>query len=386
MGSALLALLREQHGPELAAIVSSAAQLQLAARAKLSPPGKPDCVWWVSDKSLQQATPWQVARIKADWFGEEPIHDLCCGIGGDAIQLAARGIVTAVELDPVTAAMADANLRGSGDENRNGRVVCADVTTIDLQKGSAFHLDPDRRPVGRRRSDPHAFQPSWPEVSKMLERASGAVIKLAPASTIPEDRIPPTEFHRSWISLAGSVREQSLLWGSAIDRAARVRGECSAVVLRSDGSAELFAPSETTTPSARSKGDRSKGDRPPSVLVDPNGAIRAAGLTDSFAARFELGLLNGPSGFLGGEDPSIAENDALGSLAVSGRVRWWGACDDRKLRKEFRALDVFPETIKVRGTDHDPAALFKRYRRCGERPVTLWIGRHGKRVFAAITH
>ena len=319
MGSAALALLREQHGPELAAIVSSAAQLQLAARAKLSPPGKPDCVWWVSDKSLQQATPWQVARIKADWFGEEPIHDLCCGIGGDAIQLAARGIVTAVELDPVTAAMADANLRGSGDENRNGRVVCADVTTIDLQKGSAFHLDPDRRPVGRRRSDPHAFQPSWPEVSKMLERASGAVIKLAPASTIPEDRIPPTEFHRSWISLAGSVREQSLLWGSAIDRAStsprRVfRGGAAFGRQRRN----FLLPARRPPRQPDRKGTDRPRDRPPSVLVDPNGAIRAAGLTDAFAARFELGLLSGPAGFLGGEDPSIAENDSLGSLAVSG--------------------------------------------------------------------
>jgi hypothetical protein len=33
----------------------------------------------------------------------------------------------------------------------------------------------------------------------------------------------------------------------------------------------------------------------------------------------------------------------------------------------------------------DPAQLYKRYRACGEQPVTLWIGRDRSGVFAAIT-
>ncbi len=113
-GTRALERLRVRVGEGLARIVSVAGELQHRARAKLAPPDSPYRIWWVGDKSLQQATPWQVARMKATWFDDAPVHDLCCGIGGDSIQLAARGELTAVDLDPVTAAMAGANLDLAG--------------------------------------------------------------------------------------------------------------------------------------------------------------------------------------------------------------------------------------------------------------------------------
>jgi hypothetical protein len=201
-----------------------------------------------------------------------------------------------------------------------------------------------------------------------------------PVTKVAEEGLPAAEFHRCWIALSGSVREQSLLWGSVIDRAGRVRGQRSAVVMRADESFCWFAPEEGIE-SATPRGCT----QTPLVLVDPSPAIRAAGLTEAFANQFELGLLSGPSGFLAAENDSALSHSSLESLGVIGTVRWWGSCDDRKLRKAFRAMGVFPQTIKVRGTDHDPALLVKRYRQCGDQPVTLWIGRHGSRVFAAIT-
>ncbi len=259
-------------------------------------------------------------------------------------------------------------------------MICADVTALDLPKHRSIHLDPDRRVDQQRRSDPSAFQPSWQQVSQVVRGSAAAIVKLAPVSEIPEGGLPASEFHRCWISLSGSVREQTLLWGSVIDRAGQRRGERSALVLRSDESFAWFA--------AEMGGECSiplECEDPPAVLVDPNAAIRAAGLTEAFANHHELGLLSGPAGFLAGNMDVTRHHDSIGCLAVVGTVQWWGSCDDRKLRKEFRARGVFPETIKVRGTDHDPSVLVKRYRRCGDRPVTLWIGRHGKRVFAAIT-
>jgi hypothetical protein len=176
------------------------------------------------------------------------------------------------------------------------------------------------------------------------------------------------------------VREQSLLWGSAMNRAGRSPGERSALVLRADGNANYFAPDSNMVSESPAV-----CEQVPAVLVDPNPAIRAAGLTEAFAIENGLKRLSDPSGFLARDVESTAGDEAMRSLSVSGTVSWWGTCDDRKLRKEFRALGVYPETIKVRGTDHDPAALFKRYRQCGDRPVTLWIGRYKKRVFAALT-
>ena len=72
-------------------------------------------------------------------------------------------------------------------------------------------------------------------------------------------------------------------------------------------------------------------------------------------------------------------------MAVIGEVLWSGSCDDRKLRKELRRRGAYPAVIKVRGTDHDPAQLSKRYRKCGDQPVALWIGRTGSGAYAALT-
>lgn len=359
--------------------------LQPTAHAKLSCPDaidltRPHQVWWATEKSLQQATPWQVARVKAGWFGTDPVFDLCCGIGGDAIQLAARGAVTAVELDPLIAAMAGANLSRATSTGSHATVQCGDVTAVGLPRLPQIHLDPDRRGGQTRRSDPNRFEPAWDQVTRLIALSSAAVIKLAPASEVPSGDLPPTEFHRCWISLSGSVREQSLLWGMALQRANLARGEKSALVLRADGTSTRFAPDlvAATTTAAIFAGT-------PAVLVDPNPAVRAARLTEGFANEYGLGLLGGPSGFLGGDEGLIDSVSSLRPLAVAAVVKWWGSCDDRKLRKTFRGLNVFPQTIKVRGTDHDPAVLVKRYRQCGDNPVTLWIGRQGKRAFAAIT-
>ena len=76
---------RRQFGSELADLIVRAARLQPKARLKLGPG-----FWWVTDRSLQQATAWQVAQLKAHWFGDRLVHDLCCGIGGDAVSLAER--------------------------------------------------------------------------------------------------------------------------------------------------------------------------------------------------------------------------------------------------------------------------------------------------------
>ena len=126
-------------------------------------------------------------------------------------------------------------------------------------------------------------------------------------------------------------------------------------------------------------------EKPLSVLIDPDPSIRAAGLTEAFAHQHGFKLLGPPSGFLTCEDAKLI-TPTTATMAVMGHVIWSGACDDRKLRREFRSRGFFPETVKVRGTDHDPAALARRYRKCGEHPVTLWIGRASDRVVAAITN
>ena len=369
--------LRGVLGSELAALVVSVAALQPKARRKFGPG-----VWWVTEKSLQQATPWQVAKLKSTWLGDRAAYDLCCGVGGDTVQLAGRGSVVAVDWDTTLVEMAAANLVQADVDLDRVQTICSDATTIEIPARAVVHIDPDRRagqhPHGGRSSQPDQYRPAWSDVLRIIAHVDGAVVKLAPAANIDLADIAGT--HRCWISLGGTVREQSLLCGSATESSGLQPGVRSAVALTSDGSACWFVPGNKNDLEESGADVRA---RPMGVLIDPDAAIRAAGLTEAFARQHALTILGSPSGYLTSDASPLAKSAS--TMAVVGDVIWSGSCDDRKLRKELRSRDVYPSVIKVRGTDHNPAVLSKRYRKCGDQPVTLWIGRTSEGVFAAIT-
>ena len=394
---ALMNQLRRELGAELAAFVVTQVKLQSKARKKLQPPDEPDRVWWCTDRSLQQSTPWQVAKLKANWFGDQPVHDLCCGIGGDACHIAARGPLVAVDADPLVAELAAMNLglehsgtqmlgghsKGPGAIGRandwaaigieDRRVLCCDATSLRIPVNHWIHIDPDRRPASKRTSCPDHYLPDWSCVVRLVRKQPGAVIKLAPAA-VP-DLADSMGSHRCWISLAGTVREQSLLCGETRQIVGLPLGGRSAVVIRASGEASWF-----TTEAERNEVSTRSVGKPLEWLVDPDAAIRAAGLTEAFCVAHGMSLVGRPSGFLTCSDvPSVS------ALARCSRVLWSGSCDDRKLRRELRNRQVYPLTVKVRGTDHEPQTLIRRYRKCGDQPIQLWIGRGGDRVFAAIT-
>jgi hypothetical protein len=366
---------RKQFGEDLAGVLLSVTALQSKARKKFAD-SDTQRVWWVTDKSLQQATAWQVAKLKSTWFGDRAVHDLCCGVGGDAMQMANRGSVIAIDADPVLAGMAGANLAG-GFSAYDCQARCGDAMTVDIPADAAVHIDPDRRSQGSRSSQPDLYQPNWDQVMKIVEHVESAIVKVAPAAQI--DLMQPrlddsSETHRCWISLRGSVREQALLVGESVTLAGLPAGGTSAAIVAGDGTVARFCSAGSTQSPLRAQ-------QPMGFMIDPDASIRAAGLTESFATEHEFHLLGSASGFLTCDN----KVNSIRQLATAGRVIWSGAFDDRKLRREFRDRNVYPQTIKVRGTGHDPATLTKRFRQCGETPVTLWLGRNEARVFAAIT-
>ena len=400
---ALQKRIRSQIGPELAGFITTVANLQTKAKLKLQAPDEPPRVWWVTEKSLQQATPWQVARLKSAWFKDNTVFDLCCGNGGDALQLKNRGRIVAVDSDPLIAELVAANLGieqlndGVGLQEPNAaqdrssqpetahQVICSDVMDLDLPANSWINIDPDRRPdvkninaqpfqVGPKRiSNPDHYHPSWHSVVQLVLNSSGACIKLAPAAN-PDVR-QLADSHRCWISLSGSVREQTLLCGGVLSNSELPASGRSAVALKSDGSSHWFV----ATPDQVNQ-CAPITDKPKNWLVDPDAAIRAAGLTDAYAVCQQLSVVGQASGFLTGETPLTSE-----PVSISGEVIWSGSCDDRKLRRELRQRDFYPAVIKVRGTDHSPEKLTRKYRKCGQIPICLWIGRGKDRVYAAFT-
>ena len=85
---------------------------------------------------LEQATSETVAEWKAARFGDSPVLDLCCGIGGDAMALARRGPCTVVDRDPIRAWMAGLNA---------GAVVRTEAVEVTEIDHALVHLDPARR-------------------------------------------------------------------------------------------------------------------------------------------------------------------------------------------------------------------------------------------------
>ena len=374
--------LHESLGEPWSSMVLSSAQWQKKANEKLG-----DGLWWLTDRALQQTTPWQVAKRKASWFGDGPICDLCSGIGGDAIHLASRSNVTAVDNDPIIRqmlrrnlfnhAVADGSKDGSGKDTKY-EVIGADAGAFQPPPDSWIHIDPDRRVGDKRTSTPDFYSPDWSTTMQIATRARGALVKLAPAAQI--DPIIDTPNHRLWISLCGSVREQSLIVGDLVSQfAAQANAPCtssqhSAITIDRDQSHCIFTGDADTKISTTQK--------PLEMMVDPDAAIRGAGLTAAFAVEFGLSGIGGASGYLTGPH---CDDDRLKQLAICERVIWSGSCDDRKLRRELRSRNLYPKRIKTRGVQHDPNKMEKKLRECGDQPITLWIGRSGKGRYAVFT-
>src|SRR5215469_11113670 len=91
-----------------------------------------------------------VARHRARRYPDtEHVADLCCGIGGDLIALAASRAVLAVDHDRLHLRMARANAEAYGVADRVSTVL-ADVRDVDLTGVGAVFIDPARR-TGRGR-------------------------------------------------------------------------------------------------------------------------------------------------------------------------------------------------------------------------------------------
>lgn len=361
------------------AVLKDIASLQVKAIRAFGESGSR--VWWVTRRGLQQSTQATVADFKASWFGEESVLDVCCGLGRDLIALARRGPTVGIDLDEDVLSFASANLK-IAEAQANLRIADVMNTPVDQLVGDAqfVHIDPDRRTDGKRHTRCEDLIPDWNRLGLILHGCRGGVVKLAPATQLHADQV--NRFHRMWISAGGSVREQTLLTGDVLDRR-WIRdhdlrsGTRSAVCLR-DGKTHLFAGVERVIKSVPTSRN-AIGE----FLIDLDPAIRAAGLTETFAERVEARPIDQFSGFLTVDD--VTPLRSHWRMASVARVLEVVGCDDRKLRRCFRARNGYPEVIKVRGGDQDPAVLFKRLRGCGDKPLGLWIGRNGKRIFAAIT-
>lgn len=343
---ALQTRLRKEFPDELVRQAVSIQQLRRHAAGKFT---RADRMWF-DRVGLEQSTAEAVAMHKARRFpAGAAVWDLCCGIGGDAIALAGRSQVTAVDNQPAAClrTLWNADVYQVTDRLE---VRCADALTTAI--GREFvHIDPDRRAVGGSRANRVEDYLPGLEFQRLLIAASrGGAIKVGPASNFG-GKFPGTEIEL--ISLHGECKEATVwfgeLAGSELFRATVLPG----------GETLAGHPLSVAVPVTALQ----------TYLYDPDPAVVRAGLLDLCAERLGLTRLDAAEEYLTGEaridSPFVTAFQVLAELPHN----------ERELRRQLRESPYAAYEIKCRHLAVQVDSLRRRLPTGGQGSATIFLAR-----------
>lgn len=356
-------LRKEGHSPEVVAAVLTQARLRAKAVAKFGDFAEQ---LLYTEAGLEQATRLQVAALHAGRFksaGIERVADLGCGLGADALAMAALGInVLAVERDEITSALTSYNLAPFD----NAEVIHTDATDVDLSGINGIFLDPARRTAGHsntRRVSSDDYSPSL-DFCFDLARRYPTGIKLGPAS----DRdLIPSDCEAQWISVNGELVEMGLWFGPL----ARPEISRAALLLTPHGVHEMTAssdaPDEAPGPMGR-------------YLYEPDGAVIRARLIGDLARALDAHPIAPDIAYLSSDSYTATP------FAHAFEVRDVFALDIKTLSAALREREIGTLEIKKRGVDVDPAEFRKKLKLAGSQSATLFLTRVGSERKAFLAH
>ncbi len=336
-------------------------QVQLRARA-VAKFGSDAVSMYFTPDALEQATRARVATHRASRLAAaQPasVIDLGCGIGGDLIAFARAGLTAAgVDLDPVRAAIAAANLQALG---LPGATQVADATKLDLDGFAVAFADPARRSGRGRTFHVDDWTPPWSFVASLLARVS--VVKVAPG--IPHDLIPDG-VEAEWVSDDGEVKEASL-WSGPLATATR-----RATVIGAGGLATLT--DEDDPWQGRDRPVRELG----AFLYEPDGAVIRAGLVTAVAGGVGGGLIDEHIAWV------TADESFHTPFAKGYQVLEEVPFREKPMRAALHERSIGKLTIKTRGVDVVPETLRKRLALRGDNTATLVLTRLRERGIALL--
>ena len=293
---------------------------------------------WFDRQGLEQSTNEVISNYKAKRF-QGTVWDLCSGVGGDAIALAAHCEVTAVDLNPAACLRTEWNAEVYGVEQRL-KTICSDVLGFSESTG-LVHIDPDRRPgsVGRV-SRIEDYVPGLEYLNQLMPRVEGGAIKIGPAGNFG-GKFPDAEIEL--ISLNGECKEATVWFGS-LARSSPFR----ATVLPS-GESIAGHPMEVAAPVAPLG----------AYLYDPDPAVVRAGLLDVLADRLGLSRLDPAEEYLTSDglvrSPFVQPFEVLSNLPNN----------ERDLKAWLRQSEIGSLEIKCRHIPIQADALRRKLRPSG---------------------
>ncbi len=360
---AVTALRKEGHSASLVSAVLTQARLRHRAVGKF---GDFASRMLFTEAGLEQATRLRVAALHAGRFtaaGIRHVADLGCGLGGDALAMAAIDLeVTAVEADEVTATLASYNLAPF----EHARVIHGRAEDTALDGIDAAFLDPARRTAGHgntsRLTRPEDYTPSLDFVFSLAERMPIGV-KLGPG--LDRDLIPDN-CEAQWVSVDGQLVEMGLWFGPL----ARAGVRRSALVLDGAGPTEITGEGDSEDAEVGELGE---------YIYEPDGSVIRARLIGTLARSLNARMLSADIAWLT-SDAAVPTRFAAG-FRVLKRL----PLDERTLRAELGSRGIGTLEIKKRGVDIDPAEFRKKLKPSGPNSATLVLTRVAGRRVALLT-
>jgi len=306
---------------------------------------------WFDRVGFEQCTAEPVARHKASRFPREtPVWDLCCGIGGDALALAAEHPVIAVDKLPAAMWRTQANAEVYGVADRI-QLFLNDIESCEIPTDGFVHFDPDRRGGQTTRANRlEDYQPGLEFLQQLTLRCRGGAIKVGPASNFG-GKFPNAEIEL--ISLHGECKEATVWFGELAGPQ-----PCRATVLPS-GETLTGHPLSVVVPITPLG----------AYVYDPDPAVVRAGMIDLCAERVGLTRLDAAEEYL--------TSDALETspFVTPFRVIAELPNNDRALRHCLRAHSAGKYEIKCRHVRLDVEKLRRQLPEEGSAAVTLMLAR-----------
>ncbi len=264
-----------------------------------------------------------------------------------------------VDRDPAIAVLAEANVRllppQQLDASRRVAVAEASARHLDELSASAWHIDPDRRPQGRRTTRVALHEPPPDAIDQWLSHLDNAAVKLAPAAELPPHWAERAE--QEWISRGGVCRQLVAWFGTLATAPGRRRATViSTRQLKRHGAApgESLFSARSIVGSADQPAPTADGIG--SFLFEPDAAVLAAGLSGVLAAEHGLAAIAPQSAYWTGQAP--IDDPALAAFAVNAVMPY----DQRRVKAHLREQGIGRLEVKQR-------AHGARARRSGSAPA-----------------
>jgi hypothetical protein len=410
---AVAAALRKEFPADLAAAAMAQQELRAAASAKFARAAE----MLFTRGGYEQSSGEVIARHRAARLsGARRVADLCCGIGGDLIALAADPAVPlsmgdpdreilAVDRDPVHARLALHNADvyraagygaagyGAAGAKDRVRACVADVRDVPLSGFDAVFIDPARRSDGRGGGTaPGRFragvsEPPLDWCYALTEQVAAVCVKAAPG--LPAELIPPG-WEAEFIAEGRDLKE-AVLWSPALSSPSGGSRGPRSPDPRSPGShspgpdspaREAGLRRATVLPEGHTltavPGDPVPVAEPGEYLLDPSPAVTRAGLVEDLARTLGAWKIDERIAFLClGEEKTTP-------FARTLRVLHSAPWNEKRFAVRLRELGIGAADIRRRGLAGDVDQIRRRLKLAGPRQGLIVLTRVHDRPWGLI--